>query len=128
MTTTPKALRTRNMTAAKRSATLIRDAVLSHIGILEEDKVPESSIAAVVAKYEKALDSLHLLDALGEDSTPPGEGCPDPVVMDRNDLNVLITLLRQSDMAGVIAQAEEDSPVGNLLAAAEGDPEPGKEA
>jgi hypothetical protein len=66
MTTSPKTLRTRNMTAAKRSLTLIRDAVLTHLDILEEGNVPESSFGASVVKYETALSALRTLDALGE--------------------------------------------------------------
>jgi hypothetical protein len=128
MTATPKALRTRNMGAAKRSATLIRDAVLMHLKILEEGKVPESSFSSSVMKYLEALTVLRTLDALGEDgASPDGEGCHDPVVMDRNDLYVLITLLRQSDMAEVLAQAKDGSPIGHLLAAVEPGPEKGQE-
>jgi ABC-type microcin C transport system permease subunit YejE len=116
MTATPKALRTRNMTAAKKAAALIRDAILLHISILEEGKVPESSFTASIAKYETALTTLRVLDVLGE-AAPEGKGWLATVEVSKNDLDLLLHLLRQSDMAGVIAQAEDSSPIGHLLAA-----------
>ena len=123
MTTTPKALRSRNMTAAKRSARLIRDEVTDHLTALEEDKVPESSFAASVTTYEKALTVLRTVDALGEDAPPDGEGGLATVEVRRDSLDLLIHLLRQSSVAGVIEQAEDGSPIGELLAAVAGEPE-----
>jgi hypothetical protein len=123
MTTTPKALRSRNMTMAKRSLTLIRDAAVAALATLENGGVPDEAFAASVATYEKALAVLRTLDMLGEAAPPPGKGWLATVEVGRDNLDLLIHLLRQSDMAGVIAQAEDNSPIGKLLAAVEGEPE-----
>ena len=123
MPTSPKALRSRNMDAMKRSLTLIRDAAVAALATIENHGVPDEAFAASVKTYEKALTVLRTLDALGETTPPDGEGCPDPVEVSRGDLDVLVGLLRQSDMAGAIALAERGSPIGNLLAAAAGEPE-----
>ena len=127
MTTSPKTLRSRNMAALKRSLTLIRDASVAALTTTENGGVPDEAFAASVATYEKSLTVLRTLDTLGEDAPPDGEGQPDPVEVSRDDLDVLVGLLRQSDMAGAIALAERGSPVGRLLAAVAGEPEPGPE-
>ena len=116
MTTTPKALRSRNMAAVKRSLTLIRDAAVAALATIGNGGVPDEAFAASVATYEKALTVLRTLDTLGE-APPPGKGWFATVEVHRDDLDLLIHLLRQSDMAGVIAQAEDSSPIGHLLAA-----------
>lgn len=72
MTASLKTLRTRNMTAALRSLKLLRDAVTVHLDILEGGGVPESSFTASVTKYEAALVTLRVLDALGEDASGNG--------------------------------------------------------
>ena len=123
MPATAKTLRSRNMTAAKRSLKLIREMATADLDTLGNGVVPEGSFAASVATYEKALAVLRTLDALGE-APPPGKGWLATVEVSRDNLDVLIHLLRQSDMAGVIEQAEEGSPVGELLAAVAGEPEP----
>ena len=124
MTTTPKTLRSRNMTAAKRSLTLIRDGAAADLATIENGGVPESSFTASVATYEKALTVLRTLDALGEAAPADGEGWLATVEVYRDDLDVLIHLLRQSDVAGVITQAEDNSPIGHLLAAIEDEQKP----
>ena len=124
MSTSPKTLRSRNMTAAKRSLTLIREMATADLDTLGNGVVPEGSFAASVATYEKALTVLRTLDALGEAPPPPGEGWLATVEVHRDNLDLLINLLRQSDMAGVIAQAEEGSPIGELLAAVAPEPKP----
>ena len=124
MPATAKTLRSRNMTAAKRSLTLIRDGADAELATIGNGGVPESSFAASVATYEKALTVLRTLDALGEAAPPDSEGGPDSVEVARNDLYVLTVLLRQSDMAGMLAQAKEDSPIGRVMAAIAGEPEP----
>jgi hypothetical protein len=123
MPASPKTLRSRNMTAAKRSARLIRDGAAADLATLENEGVPESSFAASVATYEKALTVLRTLDMLGEDGTPPGKGWLATVEVSRDDLDLLIHLLRQSDVAGVIERAEDSSPIGHLLAAVAPEPE-----
>lgn len=111
MSTTPKALRARNMTAAKRSATLIRDGILQHLEILAEGKIPESSFTASVAKYEASLVTLRALDALdGGDPAPDGE-----VLVRPGDLDVLLRLVRVQFGPDALAG---DSPLGHLAAAA----------
>ena len=125
MTTTPKALRSRNMAAMKRSLTLIRDAAVAALATIENHGVPDEAFAASVATYEKALTVLRTLDSLGEAAPPDGEGGPDLVGVVRNDLYVLTVLLRQSDMAGMLAQAKEDSPIGRVMAAITDEPEEG---
>lgn len=72
MTTSPKTLRNRNLTAAKRSLKIIGEAVTEHQATLEDGGVPESSFTASVVKYEAALTTLHTLDTLGEEG-PAGE-------------------------------------------------------
>ena len=119
-----KTLRSRNMTAAKRSLKLIREMATADLDTLGNGVVPEGSFAASVATYEKALTVLRTLDSLGEVAPPDGEGGPDLVGVVRNDLYVLTVLLRQSDMAGMLAQAKEDSPIGRVMAAIAGEPEP----
>jgi hypothetical protein len=111
------------MTAAKRSLKLIREMATADLDTLGNGVVPEGSFTASVTTYEKALTVLRTLDALGEAPLPPGKGWLATVEVARDDLDLLITLLRQSDMAGVIRQAEDGSPIGKLLAAVEGEPE-----
>ena len=111
MTTTPKALRSRNMTAAKKAAALIRDGILTHLEILAEGKVPESSLAAPVAKYETALGNLRLLDALGGVGPDDGTG---EVRLD--DLGTFVQLVHQL-LPGTDA-LQADSPLGRLAAVA----------
>lgn len=113
MTASPRTLRTRNMTAAKRSLTLIRDAVLLHLDILEDGTVPESSFTASVTKYEAALTALRTLDALGEDGTDD----PGIVEVQREGLAALIDLLRASEVGYAIQDAEDGSLLADVLTA-----------
>lgn len=110
MTAKPSTLRKRNMTAAKRSLGLILEAAQQHLALLEEGTVPESAFTVYVTKYDAALNVLHALDALGEDSD--GEG----VVVDRMGLTAMVVLLRASDVGYAIQDAEEGSPLGDILA------------
>ena len=123
MTTSPKTLRARNMAALKRSLTLMRDAAIAALATIENGGVPDEAFAASVATYEKALTVLRTLDALGENAPPDGEGGLATVEVRRDSLDLLITLLRQSSVAGVIEQAEEGSPVNELLIAVAGVPD-----
>ena len=111
MTTTPKALRKRTITQAKKSAALIRDAVALHLKILEEGGVPESSLTAPVAKYETALTTLRTLDAIGGDTPDDGTG---EVRLD--DLGTFVQLVHQL-LPGTDA-LQADSPLGRLAAVA----------
>lgn len=110
MSTTPKTLRTRNMTAAKRSLSLIEEAVAEHRKALDAGEVPESGFAVYVIKYEHSRVCLGLLDALGTEI--PDDGA---VEVQPGDLDVLLRLVRVQFGPGALAG---DSPLGHLAAAA----------
>ena len=121
--TTIATLRKRNMTAAKRSLTLIRDAVLTHLDILEDGGVPESSFTASLAKYETALITLRTLDALGEDCAGTGPADDDTVEVRRDDLEALVLFAREFTTE---AGRPPGSPLGNLTQAVYPDGPPGE--
>lgn len=127
MTTTPKALRTRNMTAAKRSLALIRDAAEQHMSILEEGQVPESNFWASTYKYEQARLTLSLLDSLGEDAGQDGNPDEDPdsgvgwATVRLDDLSLLIQVLREFVPADTLEMLEESDQFRGLVAVTEVD-------
>jgi hypothetical protein len=112
---TPKTLRSRNETTAKRNLGLIADAVAQHQGLLKEGVVPESSFLAAVWKYEQARTALHVLKMLDEDQLGSEPGTTEVLT---DDLAVLMELLRSSDVGYVIQEAGEGSPMDRLVQAA----------
>lgn len=117
--TTSKALRSRNLTAARRSLKLIAEAAAQHKGLLEEDTVPEASFAVHALSYDRALAVVRAVDALDDGDDVKGEGWLATVEVSLDDLDILVGVLRQSDMAIAIEQAGPGSPLGNILAVLE---------
>jgi hypothetical protein len=117
MSTSPKTLRNRNLTAAKRSLKLIRDEVLKHLDILENDGVPESTFTASLAKYETTLIVLRTLDALGKDYVEAGDSqaSDGEVSVSRDGLAALIELLRSSEVGFAIHDAKDGSLLSDLI-------------
>jgi hypothetical protein len=118
MTTSPKTLRNRNLTAAKRSLKLILDELEKHQTALENGEIPEVSIAASLVKYETGLIVLRTLDALGKDyvEARSQESSDGEVSVSRDGLAALIELLRASDVGYVIHDAEEGSVLDSIVA------------
>lgn len=111
MTASPKTLRTRNMTAARRSLKLILDTANRHLKQLESGVVPGDTFAASVAKYEAALITLGVLDMLGEDSVADG---PATVEVPLDALEALVLFAR-----GFVTEAGRTpgSPIDQLTRA-----------
>lgn len=118
MSTTPKVLRTRNMTAAKRSLSLIEAAVAEHRKALDDGKVPENGFAVYVIKYETALAALRTLDALDGD-VPVDDGTGE-VRLD--DLGPFVLLVHTLSGPGAL---QGDGPLARLAAVAFPDGLPG---
>lgn len=107
MTATPiekavKAARTRNKTAALRSARLIADGVAQHIVLLEQGAVPESSFMASALKYEQCLVAMRTADtalqAAGTDALANGA-----IELDREDVAALLETVSAFVPAGVLS-------------------------
>lgn len=113
MSTTPKTLRTRNMTAAKRSLKLILEEAQAHLATLENGGVPGSGFMPSVLKYEQARTALDILLALDNGDAPADDGTGE-VRLD--DLGLFIRLVHQV-MPGTDA-LQPDSPLGRLAAVA----------
>ena len=112
MSTSPKTLRTRNMTAAKRSLKLILEEAQSQLATLENGGVPDSGFMPSVLKYEQARTALDILLTLGEDG--PADDGTGEVRLD--DLGLFIRLVHQVVPGTDALQA--DSPLGRLAAVA----------
>ena len=111
MPASPKTLRTRNMTAAKRSLKLILEEAQAQLATLENGGVPDSGFMPSVIKYEQALTALRTLDALDRDA--PDDAIE--VLVQPGDLDVLLRLVRVQFGPDALAG---DSPLGHLAAAA----------
>jgi len=117
MTTSPKTLRNRNLTAAKRSLKIIQDELGKHQTALENGEIPEGSIATSLVKYETGLIVLRTLDALGKDYVEArSQEDNGAVEVQREGLAALIELLRASDVGYVIHDAEEGSVLDSIVA------------
>ncbi len=111
MSASPKTLRTRNMTAAKRSLSLIEQAVAEHRKALDAGEVPESGFAVYVLKYETTLAALRTLGALDGDA--PADDAVDTQA--REDLAVLVRLVGAQFGPEAL---QGDSPLGRVAAVA----------
>ena len=96
MTTTPKALRSRALTSAKRSLGLISELIDGHLKTLENGGVPDAGFSASVQKYEESRVKLLILDALASDdgSAAELEG-QDEVCVQQEDLDILAAALTE---------------------------------
>lgn len=107
--------RTRHLAAAKRSMKLIAEAVAKHQEALEAKQVPEDDFTASVAKYFKALDAVHLLDALSAYPPPPEDGEPENGLAEvRVDDLAALTAVIRADYPGLAVTG--DSPLARLTA------------
>lgn len=122
MTTSQSTLRKRNLTAAKRSLKLILEGAQAHLDILDNGEVPEGSFAPSFTKYLEALGNLRVLDALGEAVSDNGT-----VEVSVEALTGLVELLRASEVGYAIQDAEEGSPLSDIIAVT-GTGEPAEEA
>jgi hypothetical protein len=95
---TVKSARSRRITAAKRSAKLVRDVIDQHLGLLESQppQVPEADFVTSAVKYAQALGELRLLDMIaggGTDSEPEESG-NGAAGFAREDVEMLVQLAR----------------------------------
>lgn len=124
MPASPKTLRNRNLTAAKRSLKLIQDAVSEHLVALNDGVVPGDGFLASALKYEAARTALVTLDMLGEN----GENAePDTVEVRADALEALVLFAH-----GFVTEAGRTpgSPIDELTRAVYPDgivPEPAEE-
>jgi hypothetical protein len=89
-----RSARTRAMTAARKSLTLIAEGAAEALAVLGSGGIPQSSITASVAKYAASVAELQLLDAItaGAAGDPEPEPAAGNGVPAREDVALLVSL------------------------------------
>jgi hypothetical protein len=106
-----RSARTRNLTAAKRSLTLIEEAAAKHRAALDAGEVPGDGFIASVLKYEAALIQLRLLGTLADGEDEAAANGADEARPD--DVALLVQFLLGTGLVPA-ESVGEDGPLGRL--------------